>query len=649
MNLEQLYTEHYKSVYYTCYKYLQNEEDAKDMAQNVFIKAFDKIDSLKDTSSFKSWINRIAANECLNELKKTNRIKLEELTATNSDGESFEHIEDESQKNPEEMAVEDDVRDILLDIINGLPQDQRIAVHLYYYQDMTVKEISQIFGCSEQTTRNRLGYARKNIKKEVDKLEDKGIQLRSITLLPFLYLVFQAEESYAQVSVPAYSTLALAKESATAATASTTTTAGVATTTTAATGAKTAIFGLSMKAVIAAVVAIVVVVVGVVVAILPKDDNSDKNNRTEASSDDKSGNENNNNNASDDSDDANINTDADAAWGKVVKNEKIDLSHTFLGYHKDSHMLYEYYESNTAEENGDYYIIPLNDKYDLFETPRYSEEGEGYYNEYVYTEPGELHFEYDESSPYHTLTGPVYVVKKDTASDVVANKEYLTPAANIDLGEILINGQTLKLPCKASSIADINYMESNMGESLFITNGTMIEKYPGAYTYTNSDSVEYFNIKDSQIIMDPGEILVVSGTYIYSQVLEDNSNQSGLTQVNYILYNDTDTPANIADCTIYGVNTFLNHATCLDTANVWPQVCLPGYVSHAASGEYAMKQYGTPLANKNISEFDMMFEGDKYGCLLGCKVDVETNMQYSNITYFTIKEEIKEFIQDNFD
>ena len=131
----------------------------------------------------------------------------------------------------------------------------------------------------------------------------------------------------------------------------------------------------------------------------------------------------------------------------------------------------------------------------------------------------------------NVLTGTFFLIflgkSSDTASDVIANKEYLTPKANIDLGEVLINGHTLKLPCKASSLAEIqltniNPEGSTLGDSLCITKGTMIEKYPGAKTYSNYDSAEYFNIKDSQIMMDPGEILIVSGIYTYSQRREDN-------------------------------------------------------------------------------------------------------------------------------
>lgn len=643
MNLEQLYAEHYKSVYYTCYKFLQNEEDAKDMTQNVFIKAFDKIDSLNDASKFKSWINRIAANECINELKKTNRLKLEELTATNADGENFEYLEDETQKSPEELMVDDDVRDILLHIINKLPQDQRIAVHLYYYQDMTVKEISQIFGCSEQTTRNRLGYARKNIKKEVDKLEDKGVQLRSIALLPFLYLIFQAEESFAQVAVPAYSTLtATASANATVAnadisssavgtpaaattsssTASTTATSSGATSTAAAGATKSAVlFGLSMKAVIAIIATIIVVAIGVVVAVLPKDDNSGKDNRTEASL----GDANDESNSNDDLDDANVNTDADASWGKVKEDEWIDLSHTSIGDTTNYPFIYSSLELTSTKYNGDYFIIPLKDKYNTFETPYLLVEDDYSSQNTEYTEPSELHFEYNENAYTQYISGPVYMVKKELASDVVANKEYLTPKANIDLGEFLINGHKFSLPFKLSEITAIELTDMS------IINGNKIEKYSSII----SSDTPTLNVIDSQIMLEPGEILVLNyGPLGYY----------GAETIWFTIYNPTDSQIPLRDSTVYAVTPTISvfFPYYADPArSLTPQVCFPGYVSLVASHEYVMGQYGIPIAIKyDISSgFDVIFEGKKYGFALSHRMDY-MDVQYSTHTYYYIQDDV---------
>ena len=205
MEFEKLYEENYKIVYYVCLKFFRNEEDAEDMTQNIFIKAFDKINTLADINKFAPWIRQIANRECINELQKRGRFTFIDENVTNEELK----LVDDKQKNPEEIVVEDDVRDIILEVINELPQDQRIAIFLYYYQDMTVKEISEAFNCPEQTTRSRLAYARKNMKKEIEKLEDKGVKLRALNILPFLYCVFQAEEElvYADIHIPEYSNI----------------------------------------------------------------------------------------------------------------------------------------------------------------------------------------------------------------------------------------------------------------------------------------------------------------------------------------------------------------------------------------------------------------------------------------------------------
>lgn len=202
MDLEKLYADNYKNVYYVCLKFFRNEEDAEDMTQNIFIKAFDKINTLADINKFAPWIRQIANRECINELQRRGRFIVADENISNEEI----NLADDKQKNPEEIVVEDDVRDMMLEIIDKLPQDQRIAIYLFYYQDMTVKEISEVFNCPEQTTRSRLAYAKKNMKKEIEALEDKGIRIRAFSLLPFLYCIFEAEEKlvYADTLIPTY-------------------------------------------------------------------------------------------------------------------------------------------------------------------------------------------------------------------------------------------------------------------------------------------------------------------------------------------------------------------------------------------------------------------------------------------------------------
>ena len=65
---------------------------------------------------------------------------------------------------------------------------------MFYYEDMSVKEIASAYGIFENTVRSRLNYAKKFITFEIKKLEDKGVKLRSTAALPFLYLIFAQEE-----------------------------------------------------------------------------------------------------------------------------------------------------------------------------------------------------------------------------------------------------------------------------------------------------------------------------------------------------------------------------------------------------------------------------------------------------------------------
>ncbi len=73
---------------------------------------------------------------------------------------------------------------------------------MYYYQEYSIKEIAKAYGCSENTVKSRLNYARKAMREETEKLEDKGIKLRVVAVLPFLYLFFAGERKAFACEIP---------------------------------------------------------------------------------------------------------------------------------------------------------------------------------------------------------------------------------------------------------------------------------------------------------------------------------------------------------------------------------------------------------------------------------------------------------------
>lgn len=189
-SLDILYKAYYSDAYYVSYNIVNSKENAEDIAQDTFVSAFSAIRKLKDPMNFEPWIRKIAANLSINFLKRNNRVTLE----PNDEIIRLADVEDNSPS-PEESAIDSDVKVTLEDIISRLPEEQRQALFLFYYESMSTREISEMYGCSESTIKSRLRYAREAMKKEVEKLEDMGFKLRCLTILPFLYVLYQAQKA----------------------------------------------------------------------------------------------------------------------------------------------------------------------------------------------------------------------------------------------------------------------------------------------------------------------------------------------------------------------------------------------------------------------------------------------------------------------
>ncbi len=203
----EFYNKFYKEVYYVCYKITENEKDAEDVAQETLIKAIDKIDTLKNPEGLSSWLRTIANNLSINYLKKNRKFDI----VDNSEDMGEEVFEENrvAQKTPEDIVADKEVTDILTNMINKLPREQRITIFMFYYEELSVKEIAEIMECSEATVRSRINYARKALRKQVDELENKGVKLRCIAILPFLFTVYSFEKTgvCAAIAMPSASAL----------------------------------------------------------------------------------------------------------------------------------------------------------------------------------------------------------------------------------------------------------------------------------------------------------------------------------------------------------------------------------------------------------------------------------------------------------
>lgn len=175
-------------------KYTNNSDDAQEIIQRAYIKAFDNLSSISaNPEKFPSWLGRIVTNESLNFIKEAHNRYNVNFSALDDTENSIDYDPaDEQASTQPELAMDQKEREHLLDeIINTLSDEQRIVTMMYFFEDMKITEIAAELNCSENTVKSRLSYAKKKIKEAVLDLEKKeDIKLYSLSPLAFfLYLL----------------------------------------------------------------------------------------------------------------------------------------------------------------------------------------------------------------------------------------------------------------------------------------------------------------------------------------------------------------------------------------------------------------------------------------------------------------------------
>lgn len=199
-----LYEETYKSKYYLALKYMKDEEAAKDVMQDAYIKAFTKLHTLENPETFASWLGVIVANTAKNALVKQNPVLFTDI-GVDSEGESSEYeIEDDNMQNQPEIAyTRQETQELVHELLDTLPEEQKMCLLMFHIEDRSIREIAETLECSENTVKSRLNYGRKNLKAKAEELQKKGYKLYSVapvTLLLYL-LRMDAEAMSGETSV----------------------------------------------------------------------------------------------------------------------------------------------------------------------------------------------------------------------------------------------------------------------------------------------------------------------------------------------------------------------------------------------------------------------------------------------------------------
>jgi len=146
-----------KLVYTLALKLLKKPEEAEEMAQDTFVKAFQKLNSYEGKSKFSTWLYSITYNACISELRKR-RIEFKSL----DDRQISDQDEQKMHDYYRETRKEDQEKYLNLALAR-LPEDDQVLVTLYYYENQSMDEISQITGLTVSNIKVKIYRARKKM------------------------------------------------------------------------------------------------------------------------------------------------------------------------------------------------------------------------------------------------------------------------------------------------------------------------------------------------------------------------------------------------------------------------------------------------------------------------------------------------------
>ena len=149
---EALVLRYQKPIFNTVYRMTKSADDAEDITQMAFIKAYEKLDTYKPKYKFFSWIYRIAVNEALNAIQSKDRF----CTLNRS-------VEDEG-KTPEDIYEESELNETIQDALLEMSRDHHALIILKHFQDFSYRDIAFILDIPEKKVKSRLFTARQQIK-----------------------------------------------------------------------------------------------------------------------------------------------------------------------------------------------------------------------------------------------------------------------------------------------------------------------------------------------------------------------------------------------------------------------------------------------------------------------------------------------------
>ncbi|RYM01484.1 RNA polymerase sigma factor SigW [Sporolactobacillus sp. THM7-7] len=166
----ELVDKYKNGVYILCLRMVGNRQEAEDLSQETFIRAYHHIDQFDINRKFSTWIFRIATNLSIDWLRKKKPDVSLDAEVPGTDGLALKALLASEEALPEELVIQGEMERFIQQEIELLPEKYRTAVVLKYIQDLSLKEISEIMGIPVGTVKTRIHRGREMLRKNMDSI-----------------------------------------------------------------------------------------------------------------------------------------------------------------------------------------------------------------------------------------------------------------------------------------------------------------------------------------------------------------------------------------------------------------------------------------------------------------------------------------------
>jgi len=165
-NYFRLLVDRYQNmVFRTCVGFIHNKDEAEDLTQEIFIQAYLSLKKFRQEASFSTWLYRIAVNASLNRIKRQVRTWPGYHQGENEDERTLISVADNDD--PEKMLIQQEHKRWVQKALDSLPENQRVAIVLSKYDDLSQREIAEIMDTSEGAVEALLQRAKAGLRKKL--------------------------------------------------------------------------------------------------------------------------------------------------------------------------------------------------------------------------------------------------------------------------------------------------------------------------------------------------------------------------------------------------------------------------------------------------------------------------------------------------